>query len=462
MDFDADAAASEITAQMDAMRRAQETPPEKVDTSRLLPVFVPASLCSKVWCGPYYRLRNLDFGLTWCVLLDGGVISYVNHQQQAYWEAQGIDWQRLALCNLMERGKEKGAITVLNNPDGEVLAIQFRFSDGLGSSHLIRRALLAKQFPKGYRVALPDRNYGLAFSAELGSDDLAVMQKIVCRWHDKGPMRLAPGTYDPDDLLPERIADRERHLGHLGQNPMAGVLTIVVDAYRRGDYEEALRQAERLKLLGEATPSYCFHRGANLGNLGQLEEAEVWLRRHAAMREEDGRTQLLAIGLTALGQVLLQAARYQEAEECFEKSIALYPERGAGYRYRAELCLLRGDEPATALQWAEHAVTRENGATDIPSEVRTLSLGEHLATLAWATAAASHDAAAVGRLADEAIASVGNGVVESTAQVQYQLGRAFAELGDRETAAQYYAEAAKVDPSGHWGRAGKAALEAGR
>src|SRR5215471_14432384 len=134
MDFDVDAAASEITAQIEAMRRAQETPPEKVDTSRLFPVFVPASFCTNAWCGPYYRLRNPDFGLTWCVLTDEGVISYVTHEQQAYWEAQGIDWQRLALCNLIERGKEKGGMTVLNNPDGEVLAIQFRFSDGLGSS----------------------------------------------------------------------------------------------------------------------------------------------------------------------------------------------------------------------------------------------------------------------------------------------------------------------------------------
>jgi len=128
---------------------------------------------------PYYRLRNPDLGLTWCVLMEGGVIAYVNHEQQAYWEAAGINWQRLALSNLIERGKQPGGITVLNNKAGEILAIAFRFSDGLGSSHVMRRGLLSKHFPKGYRVALPDRSYGLALSADLGSEDLSTRRHLA-------------------------------------------------------------------------------------------------------------------------------------------------------------------------------------------------------------------------------------------------------------------------------------------
>jgi tetratricopeptide (TPR) repeat protein len=459
MDSDVDAAVRQVTAQLEAMRKAQQTPPEDIDTGQLRPLFIPASLCNRTWCGPYYRLRNPDLGMTWCVLIDGGTISYVNHEQQAYWEANGIDWQRLALRNLFERAQNGAGITVLGSKGGEIRAIQFQFPDGLGSSHLWRRGLLIKHFPRGYRVALPDRSYGLAFSAELGPEDLSAMHKIIDAFHAGGSYPLASATYDPDDLLPEKPAEMEMHLAHLGQNPTADSHRVVMDAYRRGDYEEALRQSEGLKLLGEVTAAYCFHRGANLGHLGRLDEAEVWLRRNIGMHEENGRTRLRAIGLTALGQVMLQAARYQDAEECFEKSITLWPERGRGYRYVAELCLLRGGSYTDALRWAECAVSREKACAENPAEVMKLNLGEHLATLAWATAAASHDTTAVALLAGDAIASLDDAVVESTAQVKYQLGLAFAHLGDRETAAQYYGEAARLDRNGHWGRAAKAALE---
>lgn len=460
MDFDVDAEVAHLRAWLEARQKAEETPLEEIDTRRLLPLFVPASLCGKTWCGPYYRLRNPDVGLTWCVLMEGGVIYYVNHRMRAHWEAKGIDWRRLALCNLIESSKKEAGITVLKNTRGETWGIHFRSADGLGSSHLVQRSLLSEYFPKGYRVALPDRNRGLAFSAELGPEDLSSIHKTVGGWHARGSYPLASGTYEPDDLLPEKMADRERHLAHLGQNPMKDVLRVVMDAYRRGDYEEAVRQSEGMKLLGEVTRAYCFYRGANLGHLGRLDEAEQWLRRNIAMLEEDGNTRLRAIGLTALGQVLLQAARYREAEECFEQSIALCSERGSGYRYMAELRLLRGDEDAGALRWAEQAVSREEADTETPPELRNRNLGGHLAALAWATAVASHDATAVTRLAGEAVASVGDGVVESTARVRYLLGRAFAELGDRETAARHYGEAARFDPNGQWGRAGKAGLEA--
>ncbi len=439
MDFDVDAAVRQVTAQLEALRDAAQTPTEERDTSRLLPVFIPASLCSEGWCGPYYRLRNPDVGLTWCVLTEGGAISYVNHQQRAHWETKGLDWKGLALSNLVQRSRGQKGITVLNKPNGEVLAISFQFADGLGSSHLLRRGLLSKHFPNGYRVVLPDRGYGMAYSAELGPEDLSKMHQTIQRWYARGSHVLASGVYEPDELLPEKTADRERHLAHLGQNPRADVLRLVMDAYHRGDYEEALRRTEDLKLLGEVSAAYCFHRGANLGHLGSLDEAEEWLRRNIEMHQEDGRTRLRAIGLTTLGQVMLQAGRYREAEEYFKESIGLWPERASGYRYMAELRLLSGDDYADALRWAECAVSRERALSDSSAEVGRLNLGEHLATLAWATAAASHDVTEVVRLAGEAaLPGVGENENEPMAQVQSLLGCAFTELRDQQTAKQHY------------------------
>jgi hypothetical protein len=43
--------------------------------------------------------------------------------------------------------------------------------------------------------------------------------------------------------------------------------------------------------------------------------------------------------------------------------------------------------------------------------------------------------------------------------VHYQSGRAYSELGDLQTSAQHYAEAARIDLQGHWGRAARAALK---
>jgi hypothetical protein len=176
-----------------------------------------------------------------------------------------------------------------------------------------------------------------------------------------------------------------------------------MDACRREDYEEVLRRAEGLKLSGEETSSYCFHHGSNLGHLGRLDEAEFWLRRPRSVSR---------------------------------RALHSAPNAALANRYMAELRLLRREEPGDALRCAERAVSVEKADTGISPELQKLNLGEHLATLAWATAAASHDATVVTQLAVEAVANVANGIggVESKARVQYHLGRAFAELGDRHAA----------------------------
>jgi hypothetical protein len=57
---------------------------------------------------------------------------------------------------------------------------------------------LSEQFANDYRVALPDRTFGLAFSTELGPKDLGKMHEIVRFWHMKGPQALVSGTYEPE------------------------------------------------------------------------------------------------------------------------------------------------------------------------------------------------------------------------------------------------------------------------
>ncbi len=229
-------------------------------------------------------------------------------------------------------------------------------------------------------------------------------------------------------------------------------INSVMAPYRGGDYEAALQAAEAFRANGEITASYCYYRGVNLGHLGRLEEAEIWLRRDIALRTGPRDKRHLAIGLTSLGHVLLQAGRYDEAQTCFEESIHTFPDRGSGYRSMAELFLLRPGNPSEAVRWAKLAIQHEQAGKPLSANLRNLNLGEDLATLAWATAAESHNATEVARLAEAAIVKTGDDHVQSAAQVRYHLGCAFAELGDFETSARHYEEAARIDPQGNWGR----------
>lgn len=231
----------------------------------------------------------------------------------------------------------------------------------------------------------------------------------------------------------------------------------VMRSYRRGDYEAALKAAEGFLRDGKVTRAYCFYRGSMLENLGRLEEAEVWLRRHIDLCENEGEKRFLAIAFTKLGRVLLEAGRYDEARECFETSRIHFPGRSSGYQSMAEWYLRRGDAPAEAVRWAKLAMERER-ADRTSAELHRLNLGEILATLAWATAADTHSIREVTALVEQARASVGTSNVQSTALVQYQSGRAFAELGDTQRARERYREAARIDPQGKWGRAAKAAM----
>jgi tetratricopeptide (TPR) repeat protein len=233
-----------------------------------------------------------------------------------------------------------------------------------------------------------------------------------------------------------------------------------MEPYRRGDYEAALQATESFRQDGDVTASYCFYRGSCLAHLGRLPEAEVWLRRNIALRKEDQKRHL-AIGYTTLGHLMLQAGRYDDAVECFQTSLHHFPGRSSGYRSMAEAYLLRGDNPSEALRWTRLAIDQAKGDREISPELRKMNLGESFATLAWATAAASHTAPEVARLVAEAVAGVGAGSISSTAQVHYQSGRAYEELGDAGNSLHHYREAARLDLQGEWGRAGRAALAIG-
>ncbi len=229
-------------------------------------------------------------------------------------------------------------------------------------------------------------------------------------------------------------------------------------AARKGDYEGALKTAERLKGNADLTADRLYFTANMLMNIGRYGEAEKRLRKHVTTAPDRKRA---AQGHSSLGKLMLELGRYNEAEECFDISSRYWPDRGSTYRERAEVCLRRGNESAEALRWGRMAVEEDrerlNGANNAGQrEAGITSLAEDLATLAWAVAADSGDRDQVDQLLDEAT-RLPVEAVSAKAQIHCHAGRAYAAIGDEERSGQHFAAAVQVDPHGVWGRAARRA-----
>jgi tetratricopeptide (TPR) repeat protein len=228
----------------------------------------------------------------------------------------------------------------------------------------------------------------------------------------------------------------------------------VTDAYRRGEYEEGLRLAETLKKGRTETAAYCFHSGKLLYELGRLDEAEGTLRAGLA-RENASRPKALA--REALGRVLLELERYEEATESFEACVLDFPQRGAGHRGVAEVWLRQGIQSDDALTRARQAAELDRAASGLKKEIYNFNLGEASAALAWAVAVQSRDGAEVDKLVARAMLLCREESKPLAAQVNYHAGMAYAALGNTSQSAHYFRAAAEVDPSGNFGRRATAA-----
>ena len=221
----------------------------------------------------------------------------------------------------------------------------------------------------------------------------------------------------------------------------AGRHRAMFDAYSRGDYEASLEISRGL--------FDDFFTGNLLLQLGRFAEAEQLLQRAVDYQKEP---RLAALANTVLGQLLLRQQNYERAIECFEVALRLWPDRGSTHRDIAEAWLRRGGNPSEPLRWARLAVEKERAGEGVSPETKKTNLSEDLATLAWAVAADSGDAAEVERLCAEAVGLCGAEPVTSAAQVHCHCGLAYAALGDEAKKGRHFEEAARVDPHGVWGR----------
>jgi len=226
-------------------------------------------------------------------------------------------------------------------------------------------------------------------------------------------------------------------------------LQSVLDAYRRGDYETGLLHTEALKVAGAPNAEYYFYRGKMLYQLGKYKEAESALSESIALEKDKRR---MALTREILGSVLVEEERYNEAIECFEASVRLWPDRDCAHQGIAEALLRRGGAASEALARARRAANIDHSSQAMNAEIHNLNWSEALATLAWAVAEHSKDAAEVERLLAEALPLCGNESRPIRAQLHYHAGRAYSALGQMEMSARQFEQAAQIDPHGNYGR----------
>jgi len=177
--------------------------------SLVVPVFVPSSFVETGSLpGPYQTSRARGVVLAWAALMPGDAVQYILHEMQSDWDAQGIDWKTRALQNLRERTPEPMASGALFRDNGETWLISLMHSDGLGPSRLLLTDELERLFPKGYRVAMPERNRGFAFAEDLDDVDTDTIESLIQGSYSRAEQPLSPEIFSPDHLLsatPSRI-----------------------------------------------------------------------------------------------------------------------------------------------------------------------------------------------------------------------------------------------------------------
>ena len=229
-----------------------------------------------------------------------------------------------------------------------------------------------------------------------------------------------------------------------GNSKITKALEEATSFYNTGDYKTALAKTEGLTGRQKTSAEYEFFRSSLLLQLGKCGEAAEILQHKLA---EEGDSTAAAQYRQHLGLSFMELERFNDASDCFEHSARNMSNCGAGDRAMAEVLLRQGGRHSEALRRAKIAVEKDRAARAVSQEIRNI-------TLAWATASAVNDRMEVDKLAKEAI-PLAEGVVPSLAKVYFDFGCAYAALSEAEKSTHYFAEAARVDAQGHWGRMGE-------
>jgi tetratricopeptide (TPR) repeat protein len=213
----------------------------------------------------------------------------------------------------------------------------------------------------------------------------------------------------------------------------------ITQAYMKGDYSTARQLA--------VDPAFI---ASMLLQMGQIDDSTQIFQKLLATKTEP---KSAAVANADLAHALLEQQQYDRALQYLRTAQVLWQERGPTDRLTAEVWLRRGANSAEALRLAQRAVEKERGGEGPPSDARNANLREELATLAWAVALESRDAAEVDYLLAEATGLSGDIPACASSKMHLHFGHAFAALGNMAKSVKHYEQAGQVDPNGLSGRA---------
>ncbi|MGD0773966.1 MAG: tetratricopeptide repeat protein [Candidatus Solibacter sp.] len=222
-----------------------------------------------------------------------------------------------------------------------------------------------------------------------------------------------------------------------------GVFAVILaeSKTRAGDYEGALRRL-RWASLGIPNSVALHKQGLVLALAGRPAEAELCYRKALGLLHSASaypRQRLLA----ALGYALIDLARYDEAEQCFEEAIDAGDRTGNSQDGLAESRVVRGVEADKALAFTTQAIEHAKGHADgrIP--------GSYYALQAWALALLGRTDEAGEALAQAERVPEPN--PRASASLHWRAGMALLAMRQTEEARRHFRLAYDLDPHGKYG-----------
>jgi tetratricopeptide (TPR) repeat protein len=233
-------------------------------------------------------------------------------------------------------------------------------------------------------------------------------------------------------------------------------LAIYRGPLRHGDYDAALVQIERFRILMPSISSL-FLRGYVLSLAGRFAEAETVWRRGLTESHSSG-VYVIAVILANLGESLKRQGKHDEARPLLKAALEMLPENPALYRELAEDNLERGIN-------TDETLILTTAMMQFSSKPRfNIALARHqwasaLAMHAWAMAMNS-DLDGAKRALKRAVRDDDKHFKPGLAWLQYLAGQIAFISGDNQKARQHFNQAVSLDPQGATGTlAQQAALE---
>lgn len=159
---------------LSALRVALDRGPHPGDIETVLPVIVPRALVrTGHWPGPHVDLGHPDLGLTWTILHDDQVMTYVNAERVDLWERERVDWRFRAQANLIAATRTELWAHERRDASGNIIFVAMMQHDGMGSSRALLVDLIERELGEGVRIGVPDRSCAIVFPASVTRlDDL--------------------------------------------------------------------------------------------------------------------------------------------------------------------------------------------------------------------------------------------------------------------------------------------------